>query len=103
MQGLVLLPIHGCLGQSEIEHIINKTKPTLVFAATEYLPKIELAVAAASGGEVIAVYIASGMLPKADEGSTPSQAPTKENGVFKKLVSFEEVKVLGKRRGGSWR
>jgi long-subunit acyl-CoA synthetase (AMP-forming) len=102
MQGLVLLPVHGCLGQSEIEHIIRKTNPALYFVSTEYLSKIEQAVAAVSGGSAVGVEITAGMLAKAgEEDSVTPQTTTKQNGAFKKLFSLYELKALGKQKAES--
>ena len=102
MQGLVLVPIHGCLGQSEIEHIILKTNPTLYFVSAEYLPKIAQAVAATNGSAVGVVITADGKLEKANENSANSPQPTiKQSSTFKKLISLNELKEIGKEKAES--
>jgi long-subunit acyl-CoA synthetase (AMP-forming) len=105
LQGLILLPIHGSLGQSEIEHILRKTTPSVCFVSSEYLPKIARAVSAvAPDRRPVAIEITHGTLEKVGEetktGLDIKRALVNKD-IFEQLVTLEEVKQKGKEKAES--
>lgn len=100
IQGLVLVPVHGCLVQSELEHIIQKTNPSVLFVSTNYFSKVAAAVKNVNGNnKSIAVEITNASLAKpGDIVSSQNSVHKVEDFEFKQIFSLDQVREKGRKR-----
>lgn len=100
MQGLIILPVHGALVASELEHIIRKTNPSFFFVSSSYFPKIATAVKCVDGSrKPTVIEITTSSLAK--PGEIPVVASSHKVEVesqFEQILSLDEVREKGRKR-----